>query len=80
MNIINSKNFKGAVTALRHSSAGEANCTETEEQFSSGSRFCRRKQDFLVSNNFSFRGRILNVGKARHTRGVFKASIVSISL
>ena len=32
-----------------HSNAVEANCTEIEEQYSSGSRFCRRKQDFLVS-------------------------------
>ena len=31
-----------------HSNAVEANCTEIEEQYSSGSRFCRRKQDFLV--------------------------------
>ena len=32
-----------------HSNAVEANCTEIEKQYSSGSRFCRRKQDFLVS-------------------------------
>ena len=31
-----------------HSNAVEANCTEIEEQYNSGSRFCRRKQDFLV--------------------------------
>ena len=38
----------------RHSNAVEANCTEIEEQYSSGSRFCRRKQDFLCFKNIKY--------------------------